>query len=386
MSAEAAKGSPEIHLHFCQRCGISIPQIDIDTGRARPAPGGYVCVGCVYQHRDTDAAAVAPRPRPVVVSRGDMGSRALVGLALLYVVGATTFLLVRELNREPPAQVDLSQVATVDAVDRVARKVDELDDRNRVTLDQLKGNDDRQRDGLRDLSERVLTVGTETSRLAQSVRSDVTDLQRLVLETMNRTGLLREDVNTVRGALERLARDMKDAGPVHTPEPKGGETVRAPDTPEVPKKSADDLDRERQVKEYIATLLDRKAGDKSNTERYNAAVQLGDLKDPAAIPALVDALQNDSYDLVQRAAAWSLGAFGQDAVPAIPALIAQLAGKYEYVGYMCERALGEITKATMGSPVSFNFDPTMNLSARKKVQKKWEEWWEKNRDTLMPGG
>jgi hypothetical protein len=32
--------------------------------------------------------------------------------------------------------------------------------------------------------------------------------------------------------------------------------------------------------------------------------------------------------------------------------------------------------------VSFNFDPTMNASQRRKVQKKWEEWWDKSKDAF----
>jgi hypothetical protein len=303
---------------------------------------------------------------------------------VLYVVGATTFLLVRELRRDPPAAVDLGDVATVSSVDGVARRLDLLvEDLNKTALTALKGNDERQREDLKELALRLNGLAEETAKLGDGVRADVADLQKLLLETLNRTGLLREDVGSVRGALDRLVREVRESARPDGAAPPSEESTPPPD---VPKRSQAELDRERQVQEHIATLADRRGGEKTNQARYNAAVQLGDLKDPQAVPALIDALQNDPYDLVKRASAWSLGAFGKDAVPAIPALIGEIGGKEEYVGYMCERALGEITKVVTGTSVTFGFDPTMNLANRKKVQKRWEEWWEKNRASIAPDG
>ena len=134
--------------------------------------------------------------------------------------------------------------------------------------------------------------------------------------------------------------------------------------------------------EYIGKLADKKA---PNNTRYNAAVSLGDLRHPDAIPALIDALENDPYDLVCRAAAWSLGLYGKDGVPAIPALIRQLGGKDATVGYMCDRALGEITKAATGTSVSFGYDSNASQRQRRTIQKKWEDWWEAHKGELMPG-
>ena len=91
-----------------------------------------------------------------------------------------------------------------------------------------------------------------------------------------------------------------------------------PEIPQAPAQSPEELERERLVAEYIGTLADKKA---PNGARYNAAVALGDLRHPKALPALMDALENDPYDLVCRAAAWSLGMYGKDALSAIPALI-----------------------------------------------------------------
>lgn len=49
-----------MELHFCSRCGISIPQSEIDTGSATGAGGKYYC----SEHRSGSAVAVAESPHP----------------------------------------------------------------------------------------------------------------------------------------------------------------------------------------------------------------------------------------------------------------------------------------------------------------------------------
>lgn len=48
-----------MELHFCSRCGISIPQSEIDSGSATGAGGKYFC----SEHRGGVAVAEAPRPQ-----------------------------------------------------------------------------------------------------------------------------------------------------------------------------------------------------------------------------------------------------------------------------------------------------------------------------------
>jgi hypothetical protein len=399
MSSEAP-GS-DIQLHFCQACGVSIPQADIDAGRARPEPD--TCAWINHPERcpikfgaragappATQPAPAAPAPTPrAMAAGGPTGSRtgtyALVALALLYVVGATTFLLSRELTREPPKPIR-DDLATIGAVRKVADKVDDFVAQSHRAFGELRSNDTNQRGDLSALSEKVNDLRQETTRLSRTVRTDIEDLQRTVLTVSKHTGLLKENNETILRELRSLSDRFASGGGAAPEKPPvarddGGATAKP--TPAKAPKTREEVERERLVKEYIAKLGDRKASDQT---RYNAAVQLGDLKHPDAVQPLIKALQKDPYDLVCRAAAWSLGMFGKDAIPAIPALIGEIGGKQEYVGYMCERALGEITKAVLNKAVTFNFDPTMSLRERKKVQKKWEEWWAKNRAQLLPNG
>ena len=145
--------------------------------------------------------------------------------------------------------------------------------------------------------------------------------------------------------------------------------------------AVDDPVARKKAAQFIKQLGDRSASDQT---RYNAAVQLGDVGHPSAVDPLVQALQNDAYDLVRRAAAFSLGMLGKHSVSSIPILIDGVAKQDEYVGYMCARALGEISMATLGRTQEFGYDPTMNRKQRREIMNKWSEWWAKNKALIQP--
>jgi HEAT repeat protein len=291
------------------------------------------------------------------------------------VVGATTFLLVRELNREAPQapQAPRADYATASDVAAIAAKLDAVEDQARKAHEDLKANDLRQDKDAHDQSVAFHAHAQEFAKFGTEVKGRLDDLASMAKALATKTQLVRDEVEAARNELRQL---RGEPPAVKTnPDP-------AIDLPPTPERSPEEKERDRLAAEYIGKLADKK---QPNTVRYNAAYSLGELRHPAGIGALVDALQNDPYDLVCRAAAWSLGMYGKDAVSAIPALIEQLGGKDGTVGYMCERALGEITKAATGTAVTFGYDSNANQRARKKTQKDWEDWWEKNRSQLQPG-
>lgn len=371
MSAEAATGPEAIELHFCRRCGISIPQGDIETHRARAVPGGFLCDACAL---DTPAAAL-PRAVPPAAAPARSGSRGLLVVALLYVVGATTFLLVRELQPPPQPQAPRGDFATSADLEAFARTIGAGDEQMRAALAELKANDERQRQDVHDLSLAFRAHAQESAQFVQEVRGRLDDLEAMSKALATRTQLVREDVEAARKELRALRGES--SGPAVKPPPEA-----PPDLPPVVERTPEEKERDRLVGEYIAKLGDKKTDNKT---RYYAACQLGELRHPSAIPALIEALENDPYDLVCRASAFSLGMYGKEAVPAIPALIRQLGGKDGNIGYMSERALGDITKAATGAAVSFGYDPSAKQSERRKVQKSWETWWEQKKGELMPG-
>jgi hypothetical protein len=378
MTGPAETGTSEIELNFCQRCGISIPMPDIESGRARAAPGGYVCVGCIYQERDAELSPVPAMHRPPAASGG--GGRVLVTVALLYVVGVSTFLLFREIKG--PAPIELPPIASPRDVRNLAHKLDAVDAQNRDALAQLKSNDNLQR---RDLAK----VGSGLEQLAQRVEQDAADSRdqrrdfaKSVLALTERTVGLEQGVEDLLEEVQGLGAKVtkQSAAPVRPRTEPPKETPKETPVASEPEK---DTEKERLLQENLSQLADRSLNKQA---RFNAAYHLGELKDPRAVDPLITALSSDPYDLVRRAAAWSLGMMGKDAVRAVPSLIKGLGDKHEYVGYMCERALGEITKAVTGAAVNFGFDPTMSAQRRRNVQRQWEEWWQRNKATLLPSG
>ena len=151
--------------------------------------------------------------------------------------------------------------------------------------------------------------------------------------------------------------------------------------PVEPRKTPQEEARDREAAQYIK-ILDDKGAD--GQERYDAAVNLGDLRHPAAVDPLIRALGQSKDTLLKRAAAWALGRHGKLAVRSIPTLIAEIGGKEAYVGYTCVDTLKRITKDALGAEASVGqeFDPTMSRTERKKVQKAWEAWWAKNQKNL----
>ncbi|MHC4933518.1 MAG: HEAT repeat domain-containing protein [Planctomycetota bacterium] len=385
MAVQDEAGTNAIELNFCQKCGISIPLVDIEAGRARAAPGGYVCVGCIYQQREDDiqprSSARYHRPSP----RGSGGGRALTAIALLYVVGASTFLLYKELSREP-VEVDVRHLAARRDVEVLAGKTEGIDQKSARAFAQLFQNDGLHRQDLAHLGEAVRKLEERVAAESAEAKKTYEDLAASVLDVTRRTIGLDKDAKDILSELRGLKETVKRQPVPVAPPP----TDREPE-PVVPKetepKESDaavaDPELTRKIEKYVAQLKD-KGVDKQM--RFNAAVELGELNDPRAVDPLMDALSKDPYYLVRQAAAYYLGTLGKHSVRAIPNLIGQMDDKEAHVAYQCERALGLITQATLGAPQTFHLDPTMDRKKRRSIQKKWEDWWEKMKPKLLPEG
>jgi hypothetical protein len=137
--------------------------------------------------------------------------------------------------------------------------------------------------------------------------------------------------------------------------------------------------RQRVIAYYVKLL-----GNESDEVRYNATAQLGEMAAVEARDALVAVLEKDKYQVARRAAAWALGRLGKEGVPAIPALIREVGGELPLLGHMCDGALGKIAEAALGERIVTGYRPEMTPEERLEVQKKWQEWWESNREKLAP--
>ena len=367
----SAQQDPGIELHFCRDCGISIPIADIESGRANPALPGCSYGRDVCSNRADDPVA-APAPAGAAAAANDGALKLVAALALLYVVGATTFLLIRELRREPPEVQLPTDVAMVRDIHDLERALESVREQTGVALEQLKQNDALTSSTLSSLRKRTQELSEVVAKESSASQQRDRELSRGLLILTDETKGLKTPIGDILKRRDRMKAGggaPAKAGPAKsdddTPEPKDGGS----------QPTEDPLARQ-QAAEFIAQLSDRDATDQT---RYNAAVQLGDLGHPSAVPPLLAALEKDPYDLVRRAAAFSLGLLGKHSVPAVPALIEGVSKQEEYVGYMCARALTDIAKAALNQNVEFDYDPNMSAKERRGVMKKWQGWWDKNK-------
>jgi HEAT repeats len=161
-------------------------------------------------------------------------------------------------------------------------------------------------------------------------------------------------------------------------EGKAAEGEKPPEAPEAAPADDGTPEGRKRVIDYYTKLL----GHKSDEVRYNAVAQLGEMRAVEARDAFVLVLAKDTYQVARRAAAWSLGRLGKDAVPAIPALVREVGGEFPLLGHMCDDALGKIAEAVLGQAVAMGFKAEMTPAERLEVQKKWQAWFDENRGKL----
>lgn len=114
--------------------------------------------------------------------------------------------------------------------------------------------------------------------------------------------------------------------------------------------------------------------------RWAAAAALGELKDTEAIPALEAALKDEKLSVRIRAAQ-SLAKLGS--TQGIPVLIAALESNEVMIGHPPELAC-DYANQVLGSVSgkSFGFDGSADKVTKSAAVKKWQAWWEENRNTF----
>jgi HEAT repeat protein len=118
----------------------------------------------------------------------------------------------------------------------------------------------------------------------------------------------------------------------------------------------------------VTRLQDADAGN-----RFEAVDQLVQSKDMAALPYLLPSLKDQDV-FVRRLTAEGLGSFRDKT--AVDALIVALADPEGIVRHTAHGALRKLTKQSIA------FDPDASSSARAQAQRRWKDWWDKNREAF----
>ncbi|MCC6406378.1 MAG: HEAT repeat domain-containing protein [Planctomycetes bacterium] len=372
-----------ITLHFCALCNESIPQADVDSGRAKRHKDRMVCATCdramsaSHASAASEAAAraqfeaspgpsapfAAPAHAQPVHRTADAPSGAggiLVGvLALLVAIGGVLW---GRWQREQ----DLKQ-ADVRQSDARAEWSRLLGESQRAL--------DSERSARQALENSLVDARAEWQRVAnESRRASAADAAKLAGELEGLRGTLasldarlaaavsHEEFSSLRGAadearleLSSLAKKVLDLE----------QRQRAPE----PQPVAPDPAVAAQPS-WFPIVQRLKSPDFST--RWTAVQELGETGDPEVVDYLVPILQDPDV-FVRLATARELGDLGS--TKAVDGLIAALGDENSTVREEAYVALRKLTKKDLP------FDAQSNDSAeRQRRIKAWQDWWKKARE------
>lgn len=359
----------DLKVYFCDLCNTSIPEQDIGEGRAKQLHGktvGACCLGELGQAAPAAAAAKTAAPGAQSAGGGVVASTIVV---LVAIAGATLFLDSRHADEAKVAQDAVTSVR--DQIRPLSDQLLRLEQRMDTTL---KG------DALAPVQTRLEAVATEVggieARVVQAVRDNATRLRDLAtqigsLESGQRDHVARiaELQSEMRRTGERvdewIAAGARVAAPTIDPPADSGAGAGA-----VPTDAAGPgAGLPEHLQAFVAQLTD--ADDGERFEAVDELLQSGD----ARVYGHILPLAADPDPFVRRLVFEGLKDH-RDPV-SVDALIKALGDTESLVRYTAHASLKALTEQ------DFAFDPDAASGKRASMQRRWQEWWDKNRDTLF---
>jgi hypothetical protein len=389
-------------IHFCDLCNESVPQADLDQGRAILRKGRVICATCdrAMSPHVADAPVAAPAvviaevveevvlppspPEPVALPVGlfahepppaltsafphhasaaarreGSGGLWLAVLGLLFTAG-TIFVLderIQDVERRAADTSRLLQDRTQELL-AVQHHATELADAQRDVerrVNQRITDEKARREGLStdlariqqensDLSARLAALGTAIASLEQKSGSGSFDLEKRFAALSARVAHGEDEAR----ALAEKITAIETAPPVVAAAEPTPAAAAAPETA------------------WHQQLEGLKSD--SDSARWEAVTALGATKDPQTLPYLTPMLK-DKYLFVRMATARVLGEMGFKS--SVPALIDALDDEESAVREAVNLALRTITGK------DFKFDPLAIDAERARRVKAWRDWWKK---------
>jgi len=348
-----------MNLYFCDLCNESIPQPDLDLGRAVRRGERLICAACEAAMSPVPARPAVPPVAPPV-PRAESGSStstiaavalAFATVALLAGVSAAAYffwrledqagVLGREIADLERAAPEHARTVSAALGDETAARESEIA-ATRGALQALGARLDELEHG----DPRVAALERRLEKLEQRLAS----LDDLASRVQHQAGVIDE----LSRALSAASSEPRPAE-ARAPEP---EPAAPPPAAAVPAAGAPGG---ALFEKWVADLASADSG-----TRWQAVQSLGGTKDPAAAAHLVPMLR-DTDIFVRMAASRHLGDLGS--VEAIPALIDALEDEEASVREAALVALRGL------SGQSIPFDPLARDGDRGKRVKAWREWW-----------
>jgi uncharacterized coiled-coil protein SlyX len=360
-----------MNLYFCDLCNESIPQADLDLGRAVRRNERLICVACEAAMsggaRTQEVLPVDPPqvkvPLAVTGASSPMAAVALAfsSVLLLASIGGGVYFfwrVERQEHEQRSALRDLERAAPEHARTVSAALSAEVTSREsevanlRAQLAALTGR-------LQELEREDPALAAQARRI-DKLDARLENLDDLASRVQHQGETLEELTARFEGLRKRESapEDVKPAG---DPKP-----AKANDP------AAQAATNATQLEKWLADLSSPDSG-----TRWQAVQALGGTHDPAVVPHLVPMLK-DADIFVRMAACRHLGDLGS--VEAIPGLIDTLEDEEASVR---EAALVAL-RALSGQ--SIPFDPHAKEGDRSKRVKAWRDWWEQSaKDALGKG-
>ena len=351
--------STNLEVFFCDLCNLSVPQTDIESGRAvriKERVIGACCAGML--------AKAAESPQPPRASAG-AGVVATGIVALAGIAGAAAFLDWRFTNENG---LLVSQLAGIESEVRSAHgrlgKVEEAVGQLSARLD------------FGGLVARMDTIDTRVDNARNSIELRVARIEESLVSASEAS---RRESGEQRGVLDALKTSVLAvqadvatlrARPLSEPR---AEAVRsdsnAPVTAAVdpPATKPDGADLPADLKHQVLSLSDEDPG-----TRFAAVDKLLRSKDQRVLPAVVP-MAKDANLFVRRLTAEGLREFRCAA--SVETLLIALADPEPIVRLTASKSLGALTAQRI------EFDDSTQAT-RATAQRRWQEWWDKNRATF----
>ena len=379
-----------MEIYFCDLCNESVPQGDLERGRARMENGRVICQACeaamspegegpegpakgaaasAGDKPPTQApAAPGATPAPAAAPGGGatgtvavlLGSLALVTACAL---AAGLFAVFDARLRDLEGQLSESESGRREDRLRLAqewrRDLQELDARVGILTERTEAARD-ERGGLGERLETLADLrgqlqGLEERLQGQLDAQDERALQKSELQAGD-LDLLTDRLRDLEAEFLRLAGRL-DAGPA----------VAATAEPAVASEPAGE-----EAPSWMGLVADLKS--QNSGERWQAVQELGSTRDARVAPHLAPMLKDPDI-FVRMATARILGDLG--ALVAVPSLIDALEDPEASVREAAVVSLRSLTDQ------DFRFNPGGKEADRAKRVKAWREWWSREADDLL---
>ncbi len=348
-----------LEVFFCDLCSASVPQRDLDTRVAPRFRGRVIGQCCLGELRGPAGAQADGAPSRVGVL--GLGLVILAGIA-----GAAMFI-----DWRLSAEVSLLQGRLVGMEQSLGEQRDRLP-RIEARLAEVSPTAavERLRDDLQQLAAASVEREARLTGVVENAMGQCQQLGRQLGEVRDAQRQQADGLQAVAGEVRGLGRGLLEAVASRAPA-SAGEASAVEEAPPVvadPEQAAPATALPADLARDVERLKDGDPG-----TRFEAVDRLIQSKAPAVAEVLVG-MVNDSDMFVRRLTVEGLAEFKQAAV--VAALVAALADPESIVRHT---AYGSLRKL---SGQDIPFDPEGAADERRASQRRWQQWWDKNKETF----